>query len=55
MLAALTAIAIVHILPAPQPYRLLIIAGGLYVIALHRANIGRLVSGTEPKVGRRST
>ncbi|MDO8976785.1 MAG: glycerol-3-phosphate 1-O-acyltransferase PlsY [Reyranella sp.] len=52
MLAALTAIALVHVLPEPLPYRLLVVAGGLYVIALHRANIGRLVAGTEPKVGR---
>ncbi len=51
MLAALTAIALVHVLPEPLPYRLLVVAGGLYVIALHRANIGRLVAGTEPKVG----
>jgi len=54
MLAALTAIAIVHVLPEPLPYRLLVVAGGLYVIALHRANIRRLGAGTEPKVGRSS-
>jgi len=54
MLAALTAIAMVHILPEPLPYRLLVVAGGVYVIALHRANIGRLLAGTEPKVGRSS-
>ena len=33
---------------------LLVVAGGLYVIALHRANIARLLAGTEPKVGRSS-
>ncbi len=54
MLAALTAIALVHILPEPLAFRLLVIAGGLYVIALHRANIARLLAGTEPKVGRSS-
>jgi glycerol-3-phosphate acyltransferase PlsY len=54
MLAALTAIALVHILPEPVAFRLLVIAGGLYVIALHRANIARLLAGTEPKVGRSS-
>ena len=54
MLAALTAIALVHVLPEPLPYRLLVVAGGLYVIALHRANIARLLAGTEPKVGRSS-
>src|SRR5689334_6973089 len=50
MLAALTAIAIVCTLEHPWPYRLLVIAGGIYVIALHRANIGRLMAGTEPRL-----
>src|ERR1700758_5147099 len=36
MLAALTAIAIVCTLEHPWPYRLLVIAGGIYVIVLHR-------------------
>lgn len=52
MLAAMTAAALVCALPQPLPYRLLVIAGGLYVILLHRANIRRLVAGTEPKLGR---
>jgi len=51
MLAALTAIALVCSLPEPAPYRLLVIAGGLYVIARHRANIQRLLAGTEPRLG----
>jgi glycerol-3-phosphate acyltransferase PlsY len=54
MLAALSAVVLVHVLPEPLPYRLLVVAGGLYVIALHRANIARLLAGTEPKVGRSS-
>ncbi|TAJ97476.1 MAG: glycerol-3-phosphate acyltransferase [Reyranella sp.] len=54
MLAAVTAAILVCLLPEPLPYRLLVVAGGLYVIALHRANIGRLLAGTEPKVGRNS-
>lgn len=54
MLAALTAIILVHVVSEPLPYRLLVVAGGLYVIALHRANIARLLAGTEPKVGRSS-
>ena len=54
MLAALTAIVLAHVLPEPPAFRLLVIAGGLYVIALHRANIARLLAGTEPKVGRSS-
>jgi glycerol-3-phosphate acyltransferase PlsY len=34
------------------PYRLLVIAGGIYVIVRHRANIQRLLAGTEPRLGR---
>lgn len=50
MLAALTAIALVCGLEHPLAYRLLVAAGGVYVIARHRANIGRLLAGTEPRV-----
>jgi len=35
----------------PLPYRLLIIAGSIYVIVRHRANIQRLLAGTEPRLG----
>ncbi|HEY0648371.1 glycerol-3-phosphate 1-O-acyltransferase PlsY [Phenylobacterium sp.] len=51
MLAALTAIALIFALEQPLPYRLLVIAGGAYVIVRHRANIRRLLAGTEPRVG----
>ena len=51
MLAALTAIALVCGLEQPLPYRLLVIAGGIYVIVRHRANIQRLLAGTEPRLG----
>ncbi|WP_421932521.1 glycerol-3-phosphate 1-O-acyltransferase PlsY [Phenylobacterium sp.] len=51
MLAALTAIALVCALEQPLPYRLMVIAGGVYVIVRHRANIGRLLAGTEPRLG----
>ena len=50
MLAALTAIAFVLGLTQPLPYRLLVIAGGIYVIVRHRANIQRLLAGTEPRL-----
>lgn len=53
MLAAVTAALLVCLLPEPLPYRLLVIAGGLYVIVLHRANIARLLAGTEPRIGQR--
>ncbi|MCD2175958.1 glycerol-3-phosphate 1-O-acyltransferase PlsY [Rhizobium sp. C4] len=51
MLAALAAIALIFVLPDPLPYRLLVLAGAIYVIARHRANIQRLWSGTEPRLG----
>ena len=54
MLAALTAIALICGLEQPLPYRLLVIAGGLYVIARHRTNIQRLLAGTEPRLGQSS-
>lgn len=54
MLAALTAIGLIFGLAHPLPYRLLVIAGGLYVIARHRANIQRLLAGTEPRLGQSS-
>jgi glycerol-3-phosphate acyltransferase PlsY len=52
ILAAATAIALVCALDHPLAYRLLVIAGGLYVIIKHRANIQRLLAGTEPRIGR---
>ena len=55
MLGALMAIALICGLEQPAPYRLLVIAGGLYVIALHRANIRRLLAGTEPRLGQSSS
>ena len=51
ILAALTAIAFICGSEQPLPYRLLVIAGGMYVIVRHRANIQRLFAGTEPRVG----
>jgi glycerol-3-phosphate acyltransferase PlsY len=51
MLAALTAIILIFGIEQPLPYRLLVLAGGLYVIARHRTNIRRLLSGQEPRLG----
>jgi glycerol-3-phosphate acyltransferase PlsY len=48
---ALTAIVLAIALDLPLPYRLMVIAGGIYVIVRHRANIGRLLAGTEPRLG----
>ena len=52
MLGALSAMALVFVLPEPLPYRLLVIAGGLYVLFRHRANIQRLLAGREPRFGK---
>lgn len=54
MLAAVTAIILVCGFAHPWPYRLLVIAGGLYVIVRHRANIQRLLVGREPRLGQNS-
>ena len=51
LLAALTAIALICGWEQPLPYRLLVIAGSVYVIVRHRANIQRLLAGTEPRLG----
>jgi glycerol-3-phosphate acyltransferase PlsY len=52
MLAALAAIVLIFGFEHPYPYRLLVIGGGMYVIIRHRANIQRLLAGTEPRLGR---
>ena len=49
--AALTALVLICALDQPAPYRLMVIAGGVYVIVRHRANIQRLLAGTEPRLG----
>jgi len=54
MLAALAAIALICGLEQPLPYRLLVITGSIYVIMRHRANIQRLLAGTEPRLGQSS-
>lgn len=51
ILAALTAIVLVCSFEHPLPYRLLVIGGGIYVIVRHRANIQRLLAGTEARLG----
>lgn len=52
MLAALAAVVLICVLDQPLAYRLLVIAGAVYVIARHRANIQRLLAGAEPRIGR---
>ena len=41
------------LLKQPLPYLLFAIAGGIYVIWLHRGNIERLLAGTEPQLGQK--
>ena len=52
ILAALAAIVLICGLEQPMPYRMLVIAGSIYVTVRHRANIRRLLAGTEPRLGR---
>lgn len=54
ILAAIAGTALVFGFGEPLPYRLLVIAGGLYVIVRHAANIRRLLAGTEPRVGQKA-
>ena len=54
MLAALTAVALICSLEHPFPYQLLVIAGSIYVIMRHRANVRRLLARTEPRLGQSS-
>lgn len=54
MLGAVSAVVLVCALPEPLAYRLLVFAGAAFVIVRHRANIARLLAGTEPRVGQPS-
>lgn len=54
ILAALAALVLVLGLEQPPPYRMLVIAGGIYVILRHVANIQRLLAGTEPRLGQKA-
>ncbi|MEO0646190.1 MAG: glycerol-3-phosphate 1-O-acyltransferase PlsY [Cyanobacteria bacterium J06650_10] len=47
--AALSAFIFMVALQQPLAYILLALSGGAYVVYLHRSNISRLMSGTEPK------
>ena len=54
MIAAGTAAILVCMLDQAFAYRLLVLAGAAYVVFLHRANIGRLLAGAEPRLGQGS-
>jgi acyl phosphate:glycerol-3-phosphate acyltransferase len=51
--AAIGAIGLMWAFRQPLAYQLIVLAGGLYVIWRHKANIQRLVAGTEPKIGQK--
>lgn len=49
--AAFASVVLMIVFQQPLPYILLAIAGSLYVILRHRANIQRMIAGTEPRIG----
>lgn len=51
--AAIAAIGLMWAFKQPLAYQLVAIAGGIYVIWRHKANIQRLVAGTEPRIGQK--
>jgi acyl phosphate:glycerol-3-phosphate acyltransferase len=53
IIAAIAACILMAVLRQPLPYQLMAIAGGCYVIWRHQANIQRLLTGTEPKIGQK--
>lgn len=55
VIAAFSAIILVCSMEQPIAYRLLVIAGSGYVVVRHRANLRRLIAGTEPRLGQRDT
>jgi acyl phosphate:glycerol-3-phosphate acyltransferase len=51
IVAAGTAIGLMAIFHQPIAFLLMAVAGAVYVIARHKANIQRLLAGTEPRIG----
>jgi glycerol-3-phosphate acyltransferase PlsY len=49
--AAIAAPVLMLVFRQPLPFLLMAIAGGGYIVLRHRANIQRLLAGTEPKIG----
>ncbi|NJO78171.1 MAG: glycerol-3-phosphate acyltransferase [Cyanobacteria bacterium RM1_2_2] len=52
--AAVAAVALMWIFQQPLAYQLVTLVGGLFVIWRHQANIQRLLTGTEPRLGQKS-
>ncbi|HEY9664742.1 MAG TPA: glycerol-3-phosphate acyltransferase, partial [Allocoleopsis sp.] len=51
--AAIASIGLMWAFHQPLAYQLMAIAGGIYVIWRHKANIQRLLAGTEPRIGQK--
>jgi acyl phosphate:glycerol-3-phosphate acyltransferase len=51
--AAVSVVALMLVFQLPLPYVLFAILGSAYVIWLHRANLKRIMAGTEPKIGQK--
>jgi acyl phosphate:glycerol-3-phosphate acyltransferase len=51
IVAAGTAIGLMAIFHQPIAFLLMAVAGAVFVIARHKANIQRLLAGTEPRIG----
>jgi acyl phosphate:glycerol-3-phosphate acyltransferase len=55
MVAAVTAMVLLLVTGQPLPYIALGALGAIYVILRHRSNIDRLIAGTEPRLGQKSS
>ncbi len=55
MLAAIAALIFMILTRQPLAYLLLAILGVAYIILRHRSNVGRLLAGTEPRLGQPSS
>jgi acyl phosphate:glycerol-3-phosphate acyltransferase len=53
ILAAISATVWMIVFAQPVAYIVFAIVGGIYVVWLHRTNIGRIMAGTEAKVGQK--
>lgn len=51
--AAIAAPILMVVTQQPLPYFLTALAGGAYIILRHKANIQRLLAGTEPRIGQK--
>mgnify|MGYP000008092176 CR=1 FL=1 len=53
--AAIAAFVLMIFFQQPLPYQLFVLVGSTYVIWRHRSNIQRLIAGTEPQLGQKSS